>query len=181
MFTRLTPFAVSQNIYDIDVNFFVKNKIKYIFCDLDNTLDAYYSEIASDKAIDFKNKVQKKGIKLIVISNNTKKRVSKYAKSLNCDYLYSTRKPLIFKLKSFIKKNQIDKNMDEVTYVKLRVNKCYLQYLKDLYYDFYGEENSIYVKELINHIQFFTQEDTSSIYKFYNLKEDTKINILSKI
>ncbi len=78
-------------------------------------------------------------------------------------------------------KNQIDKNMDEVTYVKLRVNKCYLQYLKDLYYDFYGEENSIYVKELINHIQFFTQEDTSSIYKFYNLKEDTKINILSKI
>ena len=91
MFTRLTPFAVSQNIYDIDVNFFVKNKIKYIFCDLDNTLDAYYSEIASDKAIDFKNKVQKKGIKLIVISNNTKKRVSKYAKSLNCDYLYSTR------------------------------------------------------------------------------------------
>ena len=110
MFTRLTPFAVSQNIYDIDVNFFVKNKIKYIFCDLDNTLDAYYSEIASDKAIDFKNKVQKKGIKLIVISNNTKKRVSKYAKSLNCDYLYSTRKPLIFKLKSFIKKNQIDKN-----------------------------------------------------------------------
>lgn len=77
-------------------------------------------------------------------------------------------------------KNQIDKNINKGTYVKLRLNKCYIQYLKDLYYDYYGEENSIYIKEIINHLQFFIQEDAVNIYKFYNLKENTKINILSK-
>ena len=52
-------------------------------------------------------------------------------------------------------KNQIDKNINKRTYVKLRLNKCYIQYLKDLYYDYYGEESSIYIKEIINHLQFF--------------------------
>ena len=77
-------------------------------------------------------------------------------------------------------KNQIDKNINKRTYVKLRLNKCYIQYLKDLYYDYYGEESSIYIKEIINHLQFFIQEDVANVYKFYDLKENTKINILSK-
>ena len=77
-------------------------------------------------------------------------------------------------------RDKINKNIDKGIYVKLRINKCYLQYLKDLYYDFYNEEESIYVKELIEHIRYFIEEDISNIYKFYDLKENTKINILSK-
>ena len=76
--------------------------------------------------------------------------------------------------------SKIDKNINKRTYVKLRLNKCYIQYLKDLYYDYYGEESSIYIKEIINHLQFFIQEDVANVYKFYDLKENTKINILSK-
>ena len=110
MFIRFTPFAVSKNVYDIDVSFFTKLKIRYVFCDLDNTLDAYYCEVPSEEAIRFKNKLSSVGIKLIVISNNTKKRVSKYSSALDTEFIYGTRKPLIFKLKKYIKNNQIDKN-----------------------------------------------------------------------
>ena len=77
-------------------------------------------------------------------------------------------------------RDKINNNINEGLYVKLRVNKCYLQYLKDLYYDFYHREESIYVKELIRHIQYFIEEDIQSIYKFYDLRENTKISILSK-
>lgn len=110
MFTSFTPFAISNNVYDIDVSFFTRNKIKYILCDLDNTLDAYYNETPSKEAIEFKNKLDKVGIKLIVISNNTKKRVEKYASSLGTEFIYNTRKPLTFKLKKYIKVKEIDKN-----------------------------------------------------------------------
>ena len=78
-------------------------------------------------------------------------------------------------------KDKIDKNINDDIYVKLRLNKCYLQYLKDLYYDFYDRKESIYVKELIFHIQYFINDDGYNIYKFYELMENTKINILSQI
>lgn len=77
--------------------------------------------------------------------------------------------------------DKINKNINESIYVKLRINKCYLQYLKDLYYDFYNREESVYVKELICHLQYFIEEDVDSIIKFYNLMENTKIEALSKM
>ena len=79
------------------------------------------------------------------------------------------------------RQDKIDKNINDDIYVKLRLNKCYLQYLKDLYYDFYDRKESIYVKELIFHIQYFINDDGYNIYKFYELMENTKINILSQI
>lgn len=69
----------------------------------------------------------------------------------------------------------------DIDLVRLRLNKCYLQYLKDLYYDFYSREESSCVKEVIQHIQYFLDEDMSSVYEFYDLRENTKINILSNI
>lgn len=77
--------------------------------------------------------------------------------------------------------DKINKNMKESEYVKLRINKCCLQYLKDLYYDFYDREESIYVKDVICHLQYFIEEDGDSIIKFYDLIENTKISILSKM
>ena len=78
-------------------------------------------------------------------------------------------------------KDKINRCDMDSLYIKLKLNKCYLQYLKDLYYDFYDREESIYIKELIQHLQYFLEEDSDNIYKFYDLMENTKINILSKI
>ncbi|MCC3869885.1 hypothetical protein [Terrisporobacter mayombei] len=112
----------------------------------------------------FINKESAKGIKSLLIEKLKEK-------NLNEEYICVYT----------ILLDKININMKESIYVKLRINKCYLQYLKDLYYDFYGREESIYVKEVICHLQYFIEEDGDSIFKFYDLMENTKISALSKM
>lgn len=80
-----------------------------------------------------------------------------------------------------ILKDKINKNIKESIYVQLRINKYYLRYLKDLYFDFYDRKQSEYIKEVICYLQYFIEEDRDSIVSFYDLMEDTKIGILSKM
>ena len=86
----------------------------------------------------FINKETAQGIRVLLAEKIKDKKISR-------DYKYAYKNL----------KDKIDKNINDDIYVKLRLNKCYLQYLKDLYYDFYDREESIYVKELIFHIQYF--------------------------
>lgn len=112
----------------------------------------------------FINKESALGIKSLLIEKLSEKNLNKESR---CVYT--------------ILIDKINKNINESIYVKLRINKCYLQYLKDLYYDFYNREESLYVKELICHLQYFIEEDAESIIKFYDLMENTKIKALSKM
>lgn len=102
------------------------------------------------------------GINILLKEKLKQKRLRK---DYRCAYL---------KLKEKI--NEVNMNLP---YVKLRLNKCYLQYLKDLYYDYYDREESTCVKEVIHHLQYFIEEDGDNLYKFYDLMEDIKINVLS--
>ena len=110
------------------------------------------------------NKESAKGIKSLLVEKLKEK-------SLNREYRCAYT----------ILRDKISTNMKDSSYVKLRINKCYLQYLKDLYYDFYDREESLYIKEVICHLRFFIEDDGDSIIKFYNLMENTKISALSKM
>ncbi len=112
----------------------------------------------------FINKESAEGIKSLLIEKLKEKNLSKEYK---CVYT--------------ILKDKINENMKESIYVKLRINKCYLQYLKDLYYDFYDREESVYIKEVIFHLQYFIKEDGDNIINFYDLVENTKIKALLKM
>ena len=101
------PFALAKNVYEIDIDFYKKIGVDTMICDLDNTLEAFYTLHPSEKAVEFINKLKENNIRVIIISNNKKKRVEPYSKDLNCDFMYSTRKPLIYKGKKFIKKFNI--------------------------------------------------------------------------
>lgn len=105
---RFVPFCVAKSIYDIDPAFFKKHQITTLFVDLDNTLDAHNKSHPSDRALALKEKFAAVGIEMIVVSNNTSKRVSTYAKELGVRYAGSLLKPFAFRLKKFIKANKID-------------------------------------------------------------------------
>lgn len=107
-----TPFAHAKNIFEIPLDFYKKYNIKYIFCDLDNTLDAFDQAVPTEKVYEFKRNLENEGIELIVISNNSKKRVEKYSNELGCRYIYRSGKPFIGKTKRFVKENNI--NLNEV-------------------------------------------------------------------
>ncbi|WP_455542211.1 hypothetical protein [Intestinibacter sp.] len=66
-------------------------------------------------------------------------------------------------------------------YVSLRINKCYLKYLKNLYFSYYNMPESDDIKELIFYMQFLSDNESENISKFTTLSEKTKLSILSYI
>ena len=109
MFKRFIPFAHAQSIYEIDLNFFVKLGIKYVFADLDNTLDSYRQKTPLAKAKELKENLEKLGIELIIVSNNTGERVKKYSSELDVRHFSSLGKPFAIKITKIMKNLGIKK------------------------------------------------------------------------
>lgn len=108
MWKKFVPFALADNIYEIDPNFYKKFGIDTIICDLDNTLDAYYVLTPSLEATNLIKSLKDNGFRVIIISNNTNGRVEKYARDANCEFVSLARKPFRSKSRKFIKNNNID-------------------------------------------------------------------------
>ena len=66
-------------------------------------------------------------------------------------------------------------------YVTIRINKCYIKYLKNLYFSYYNRPESDDIKELIFYMQYLSDIESESISKFTTLSEKTKLSILSYI
>lgn len=115
MLKRFIPFAHAESIYKIDLSFYKKIGIKYVFADLDNTLDSYKQAVPLEKAKELKFKLEKEGIELIIVSNNTGARVQKYSKELGVRHFSSLAKPFSLKLKKIMKRSNI--KPDEVVMI----------------------------------------------------------------
>ncbi len=99
----------SPNIYKINISYFLDNNIKFILCDLDNTLESFDVKSPSENAKNIVNKLNENGIKLIICSNNSKERVSKYANELKVPFIYRCFKPSKNKINDYLVKNNINK------------------------------------------------------------------------
>lgn len=115
MFSKFIPFAVCNNIYEIDVSFFKKHGVKDLLVDLDNTLDSYKLFEPLEHAYELKKKLNDNGIALYVISNNKGNRVKSYATKLGVPFLASTHKPFSKRLKNFLKEHNI--SLDSAMFV----------------------------------------------------------------
>ena len=105
---KFIPTWHAENIYQIEIDFYLKNNIKFVFSDLDNTLDAYDVLSPSDNAKQLVNKMHGNGIELIIISNNHSDRVKNYSNDLGVKCLYSAHKPFKKRLLKFLKINEIN-------------------------------------------------------------------------
>ena len=107
---RFRPDYYSQNIFDVDVSFFVKRGYKCVLCDLDNTLDAFDELNPSLRVRQFKEKLDKANIKLCIVSNNRASRKSIYCERLGVEGIFSCRKPFAKKINEFITKLNFKKS-----------------------------------------------------------------------
>ena len=112
---KLSPTWFCDSIYDINPDVLLKNNLKTIFFDLDNTLIPYYEELPFESTKKFINYLKNKGLNIYVISNNHEDRVGKFSNDLGCKYSFMSFKPLTFKLKKFIKEENLNK--DEIVIV----------------------------------------------------------------
>lgn len=145
MFKRFVPYAHAKNIYEVNITFFLKHNIKYVFLDLDNTLDSYKQKTPSHKAIGLVKILKENGIEPIVLSNNTSKRVGKYASLLGVNFLCKSGKPFAIRINRYIKKRGLKK--DEILLVgdqlMTDISAANGLKIKSLYVDKLVEEDQI--------------------------------------
>ncbi len=90
----MIPDMYVPSIYTIDFDELKRRGISSIIVDLDNTLVESTRPDATPKLVGWLNHVRDMGFKVIIVSNNTRTRVSQFAKPLNIPFIHAARKPL---------------------------------------------------------------------------------------
>ena len=91
---KLYPNIYLKKVEDITIQTLIKNKIKLLILDVDNTLIDYYQNL-SENIVNWTKEMKGQGIKLYILSNtNNKEKVEKVAKKLDVPYKNFAMKPL---------------------------------------------------------------------------------------
>ena len=72
---------------DISLEFLNKHKIKAILLDLDNTLTTHNNPVPPKSTLEWLDKMKSAGIKMMIVSNNSAKRVEPFAKELGLPFV----------------------------------------------------------------------------------------------
>lgn len=91
---KLYPNIYLKKVEDITIEILIKNKIKLLILDVDNTLIDYYKNL-SEQVINWAKEMKGQGIKLYILSNtNDKEKVQVVADKLGIKYKNFAMKPL---------------------------------------------------------------------------------------
>ena len=101
-------FAHCTSIYALDLDFFNEYPIKALVIDRDNTLDSYEALSPSQEALDLVSEIQKRGIRVLVVSNNVKKIIEPYGEKLGVPCLASSQKFSGKRILAFLKENGLE-------------------------------------------------------------------------
>jgi len=94
MLEWLLPHQVAGTIYDIDLEKLQAEGISGIICDLDNTLVGAREPSATPELAEWLVQVRSFGFRVIIVSNNRRARVSRFAEPHGIPYIFSARKPV---------------------------------------------------------------------------------------
>lgn len=125
----LYPKKYFEKITDIDIEFLIKNNIKALILDVDNTLIDIEKNVI--KGLEqWIYSMKQNGIRFYILSNsNDANKVKKIAQKLDIDYFYFGMKPLKYGFKKIQKLLKIDsKNIgvvgDQIFTDVLGANRC---------------------------------------------------------
>ncbi len=94
-----------QRFEEISPEILKKAGVKLLLCDLDNTVRLHSEKAPSCALIEWTRKCQQAGIKIVIVSNNgRKKMMQKFCKPLKVPCVWFAFKPASFKILRTIKK-----------------------------------------------------------------------------
>jgi hypothetical protein len=93
MFAKLTPDELVESIYEIDLGQLKDRGIQAVIADLDNTLVPWGSSEVDDSLRKWVDDINRAGIKLAIISNNSSSRVEKMSSRLGIFAISKAIKP----------------------------------------------------------------------------------------
>lgn len=85
-----------KNVLSINKEFLEKNGVLALILDMDNTLSMHGNPAAEEGVSEWLDEMRALGIKMRVVSNNTKKRVAPLAAKLGLPFTANGAKPLTF-------------------------------------------------------------------------------------
>lgn len=88
-----------RSIFELKPDWFKQEGIKGIVIDLDNTLIPWDVEEVPDEVKAWLSSLTEQGLKVAIISNNSRARVSHFAKPINIPYIHRAKKPFHFGFK----------------------------------------------------------------------------------
>ena len=94
MIKKLYPTQAIDSIFDLPIQALKEEGMKGIVFDIDNTLVPYDVAEPTDEIIEFFDEIQKQGMKITLVSNNTEDRVIKFNEKLKVLALHKAQKPL---------------------------------------------------------------------------------------
>lgn len=105
---KIYPNLYYTKVEDITIQELIKNKIKLLILDVDNTLIDYYQNL-SESIIQWSKEMKGQGIKLYILSNtNDEEKVKKVAQKLEIPYKHFAMKPLKRSFKYIEQKTKIN-------------------------------------------------------------------------
>ena len=88
-----------ERFEDVTPELLKKENVKLLLCDLDNTLRLHSEKEPADELYDWIEDCRKIGVKVVVISNNgRKKMMQKFCEPLKIDCVWWAKKPMSVKL-----------------------------------------------------------------------------------
>lgn len=93
MLNMFVPRKRVRSIYDIDLEQLKASGIKGIITDLDNTLVQTRAPYPDEQVAAWFDSLTASGFKVVIVSNNTYRRVSQFSDSLQVPFVYKARKP----------------------------------------------------------------------------------------
>lgn len=91
--TKFIPKIIVETVYDIDFNKLYEQGKRYILFDLDNTLLPYDILYAYDELRDLLNNIRNIGFKIMIVSNNSSDRVTKFCNDVDMICITRAKKP----------------------------------------------------------------------------------------
>lgn len=170
MLKKLYPYEYVESVFIIDYEKLFKKGYKGIIFDLDNTL-VPHGEDSTDEIDELFKKIQRIGFKTFILSDNGVKRIEKFLKNIDCQYISNANKP---KPENYIKAiNLLELNKNEVVFIGdqtftdiIGANKAGIASILVKYIGYYTEQK-IGIKRNIEKI----------ILKFYNKSKKYKHRI----
>ena len=103
-------YGYSQSIYTLDFSKLSLRSFIYVVADLDQTLVPTKTKYPDDNVYNLIKELKSYGMKLIIISNNTNKRVKRFCQDLDVKYLAMANKSNARKISKFLLDSGIDYN-----------------------------------------------------------------------
>ncbi|MCO7126364.1 YqeG family HAD IIIA-type phosphatase [Sporolactobacillus shoreicorticis] len=96
MLRKFLPDEHVESILDIKPDKLRQRGVKALVTDLDNTLIAWNEKGTTPQLVHWFSSLKKVGISVMILSNNSEKRVKLFSDSAGVSYIYRARKPLPF-------------------------------------------------------------------------------------